>query len=169
MIVGLSAYGFVHTALSLLALVAGLIVVMGLLAAKRFDALTALYLASAVAANATAFGFPASFGVPHYIGGVTLVVLLVAILARYAFRLAGPWRWIYAITAVLGVYSLVFFTVGEAFRRVPALNAMAPTLTELPFTLAQLAAAALFVALAIAAAMKFYPAAGSRAERGSKS
>lgn len=165
MIFGLSTFGFVHTALSLLALVSGLVVVMGLLAARRLDALTALYLASAVAANVTGFGFSASFGIPHYIGSAALVVLLVVILARYAFRLAGPWRWIYAIATVLTVHSLAFFTIGEAFRRIPALNAMAPTLTELPFTLAQLAAAALFVALAIAAAMKFRHEVAAEAQR----
>ena len=37
----------------------------------------------------------------------------------------------------------------------PALKAIAPTLTELPFTLAQIAALALFVVLAIVAAVKF--------------
>jgi hypothetical protein len=128
---------------------------MGLLAARRLDALTALYFASAVATTLTGFGFPGSFGVPQYIGVLALVLLLVAILARYVFRLAGPWRATYAAAAVLSVWSLVFFTVGEAFLRVPALKAMAPTLTELPFGLAQLAALALFVALAVAAAKTF--------------
>lgn len=162
---GMSTFGLIHTALSLLALVSGLIVVMGLLAARRLDAWTALYLASAVAAGVTGFGFPGSIGIPHYVGSVALIVLLVAILARYAFRLAGPWRSTYAVTAVLGVHSLVFFAIGEAFLRVPALNAMAPTLTELPFALAQLAALALFVALAIAAAMTFRHEAATEAQR----
>jgi hypothetical protein len=165
MIFGLSTYGFAHTALSLLALVLGLIVVMGLLASRRFSVLTALYLASAVAANASGFGFAADIGVPHYLGSVALFLLLVAILARYVFGLAGAWRWLYAIAVVAAVHSLLFFTIGEAFRRVPVLNAMAPTLTERPFVLVQVAAAALFVALAIAAAMKFHPARAAQAQR----
>jgi hypothetical protein len=156
-ILGLSPFGFVHTALSLLAVVSGLIVVVGLLAAKRLDAWTAVYLTSALATTVTGFGFPGSFGVPQYVGMVALAFLVVAGLARYAFRLRGVWRPIYAFAAVLGVWSLVFFVVGEAFLRTP-LNALAPTLTEPPFLLAELAALVLFVTLAIAAAMKFRPA-----------
>ncbi len=161
MILGLSTYGFVHTALCLLALVLGLIVVIGLVGARRLDTLTLLFLAIAVVANATGFGFPADFGVPHYLGSAALVFLLAAILARYVFRLAGHWRWIYVIAAVAAVHSLMFFTVGEAFRRVPALNALAPNLTERPFVLAQVVVGALFVLLAIAAVRQFRPTAAA--------
>jgi hypothetical protein len=156
MILGMSTFGFVHTALSLLAVVSGLVVVAGLLAAKRLEAWTAIYLASALATTLTGFGFPGSFGIPHYVGLVALAFLLVAIVARYGFRLAGAWRPIYAAAAVLGVWSLVFFVVGEAFLRTP-LKALAPTLTELPFLLTELAALVMFVTLAIMAANRFRP------------
>jgi hypothetical protein len=155
MIFGLSTFGFLHLALSLLALVAGLVVVAGLLTARRLDTWTMVFLASAVGANVTGFGFPGNIGVPHYIGAAALLVLAVAILARYGFGLAGHWRRIYAVAAALGAYSLVFFTIGEAFLRIPALNALAPTLTEQPFALAQIAAMLLFAALTIAAAVMF--------------
>jgi hypothetical protein len=95
---------------------------------------------------------------------VALFLLSLAILARYAFRLAGPWRPTYAAAAVLGVWTLVFFTIGEAFLRVPALKAMTPTLTELPFALTQIAALALFLALAIVAAMTFRHEAAAEAQ-----
>jgi hypothetical protein len=160
MILGMSTFGFVHTALSLLAVASGLIVVAGLLAAKRLEAWTAIYLASALASTLTGFGFPRSFGIPHYIGSVALAFLLVAIVARYGLRLAGAWRPAYAVAAVLSVWTLVFFAVGEAFLRTP-LKALAPTLTELPFLLTELAVLVLFVALAIAAAMKFRPEAAA--------
>ena len=168
MIFGMSTFGFVHTALSLLALASGLIVVIGLLAGRRLDAWTALFFASAVATAVTGFGFPGSFGVPHAIGIVTLPLIALAMLARYAFRLAGPWpvrpsssggprpwRSTYVVATVLALHSLVFFAIGEAFLRVPALKAMAPNLTELPFWLVQLATLALFIALAVAAAIAF--------------
>ena len=155
MIFGMSTFGFVHTALSLLALASGLIVVIGLLAGRRLDAWTALFFASAVATAVTGFGFPGSFGVPHAIGIVTLLLIALAMLARYAFRLAGPWRSTYVVATVLALHSLVFFAIGEAFLRVPALKAMAPNLTELPFWLVQLATLALFIALAVAAAIAF--------------
>lgn len=156
MILGMSTFGFVHTALSLLAVVSGLIVVAGLLAAKRLEAWTAIYLASALATTLTGFGFLGGFGAPQYVGLLALAFLVVAIVARYGFRLAGTWRPVYAATAVLGVWSLVFFVVGEAFLRTP-LKALAPTLTEPPFILAELAALVLFVVLAIMATKKFRP------------
>src|SRR5262249_1091425 len=118
MILGLSTFGFVHTALSVLALLLGLVVVWGLLTVRRLDAWTAVYLASALAATATGFGFPGRFGVPHYIGMAALVFLAVTALARYAFHLHEVWRPIYAFAAVLSVWSLAFFAVGEAFLRV---------------------------------------------------
>jgi len=154
MILGMSTFGFVHTALSLLAVVSGLIVVAGLLAAKRLEAWTAIYLASALATTLTGFGFPGAFGAPQYVGLGALAFLVVAIVARYGFRLAGAWRPAYAVAAVLSVWTLVFFVVGEAFLRTP-LKALAPTLTELPFLLTELAALVLFIALAIAAAKTF--------------
>ena len=85
----------------------------------------------------------------------------MAILARYGFRLAGSWRSTYAVAAVLSVWSLVFFVVGETFLRTPALKAVAPTLTELPFLLAELVVFVLFVMLAVAAAKKFRPEAAA--------
>jgi hypothetical protein len=158
MILGMSTFTFVHTVLSLIALVAGLIVVIGLLTSKRLDWWTALYLASAVATSATGFGFKVdSYGASHVIGGISLVVLLVAILARYVFHLAGAWRWIYAVTAVVGAYFLVFVAIAQAFKKIPALTAMAPTLSEPPFAVAQGVALVVFVVLAIAAARTFHP------------
>jgi hypothetical protein len=157
MIIGMSTLGIVHTALSVLALMSGLIVVSGLLAAKRTDRWTAFYFASALATSATGFGFPGGFGVPQALGIVALVLLAAAILARYAFRLAGIWRAIYAAAAVLSVHTLVFFTIGEAFLRIPALKALAPNLTEWPFAVVQAVGLALFIALAAMAAKRFHP------------
>jgi hypothetical protein len=155
MFLGLSTFGFVHTVLSLLALACGLVVVTRLLAAKWQDGWAALYFASAVAADATGFAFPGDFGIPHYLGIVAALALLLAIPARYAFSLAGVWRPIYAVSTVVSVYILVFFTIGEAFIRIPALNALAPSQTELPFALVQLAGLLLFGWIAVAAGTRF--------------
>ena len=151
MILGLSTLGFVHTALSLLALACGLVVIGGLLAGRRLDGWTALYFASALAGDATGFALPRDFDIVHILGLVLALALLVAIPARYVFRLAGAWRPIYAVATVASVHVLVFFTIGEAFLRIPALHALAPTLTETPFAVTQLAGILLFVALAVTA------------------
>jgi hypothetical protein len=154
----LSTFTTVHVILCLVAIASGLIVIVGLLAAKRLDGWTALYLLSALAASATGFGFPFEKLLPsHILGIVSLVVLIVAALARYLFHLAGTWRAIYAVGAVLGVYFQVFVGIVQAFLKVPALSALAPTQTEPPFAITQGVALVIFIAWAIAAAIKFHP------------
>jgi hypothetical protein len=85
------------------------------------------------------------------------VVLAVAVLARYVRHLAGAWRWIYAVSAVLTLYFLVFVLIAQAFMKVPALHAMAPTLAEPPFAYAQTANLVVFIILMITAARAFHP------------
>lgn len=158
MIYGLSTFAWVHTILSLLGLVSGLVVLIGLFSSKKLGRWTVLYLASAVATSVTAFGFPFDrFQASHWTAVLSFVVLAAAILARYVFHFAGAWRWIFAVGMVLGLYFLVFIGVAQLFKKVPALAAMAPTLSEPPFAITQLAATALFVVLAIVAAIKFRP------------
>ena len=152
---GLSTLGFVHTALSLVALAGGLIVVGGLVAGRRLDGWTAVYFATAVAADATGFALPRDFDIVHWLGLAMAAALLIAILARYWFRLAGSWRPIFAVATVASVYVLVFFTIGEAFLRIPALHAVAPNLTEMPFALAQIVGIVVFGGLAVVAAVRF--------------
>jgi hypothetical protein len=158
MILGMSTFTFVHTVLSLIALVTGLIVVIGLLSSKRLRGWTVLFLVTAVATSATGFGFKVeSYGASHVVGVISLAVLLVAILAYYAFHLHGAWRWIYAVTAVIAAYFLVFVAIAQAFKKIPALTAMAPTLSEPPFAVAQGITLVIFVILGIAAARTFHP------------
>src|SRR5258708_4146089 len=92
---GMTTFTLVHVALSLVGILSGLVVAAGWLARKRLDGWTAIFLASTVATSVTGFGFPFDHLLPsHIVGGISLVVLAVAILARYARHLAGAWRWI---------------------------------------------------------------------------
>ena len=50
----------------------------------------------------------------------------------------GHWRWIYVVTAATALYFNCFVGVVQAFEKVPALKAMAPTQTEQPFKFTQL-------------------------------
>jgi hypothetical protein len=159
MVLGLSTFTFIHTILSIVALLSGIVVMLGLLGSRGMPALTALYLLTAVVTSATGFGFQTgTFGASKWVGVISLVALLMAIVARYVLHFAGAWRWIYAVGVVLGVYFLVFVAIAQAFMKIPALHAMAPTLSEPPFAVAQLVALAVFVGLAILAAIKFHPA-----------
>jgi hypothetical protein len=158
MIGNLSTFTAIHTVLSLAALASGIVVVIGLLAGRMHGVWTTVYLVTAVAASVTGFGFPfTQFMASHWVGVISLVVLAAALLARYGFHLAGAWRWVYAVGIVISVYFLVFVTIAQAFQKVTALKALAPTMSEAPFAVAQLVVLAIFVWLAIAAARKFRP------------
>jgi hypothetical protein len=54
---------------------------------------------------------------------VSLIVLALAILARYTFHLIGGWRRTYVITAMVALYLNVFVLIVQLFEKVPALRA----------------------------------------------
>ena len=160
MILGMttSTYTLVHVAISLGGICSGFVVLFGLLAAKRLDAWTALFLATTVLTSVTGFGFPFDHLLPsHKVGIISLVMLAVAILARYVFHLVGAWRWIYVVGAVIALYLNIFVLIVQLFEKVPALKALAPTQSEAPFLVAQLVVMALFVLFAILAVKRFHP------------
>jgi uncharacterized membrane protein SirB2 len=153
----MTALTSVHVVLSLAGIGSGFIVVFGLIAAKRLDGLTALFLASTVATSLTGFLFPFHKLLPsHVVGIVSLVVLGISILARYARHLTGAWRWIYAVNVVIGLYLNVFVLVAQVFQKAPALKAMAPTESEAPYVITQIVVLALFVVLGILAVKRFH-------------
>jgi hypothetical protein len=153
----MTTFTLVHVGLSLVGIGSGFVVVFGLIAGKRLDGWTALFLATTAATSLTGFLFPFHKLLPsHVVGIVSLVVLAIAILARYARHLTGAWRWIYAVNVVVGLYLNVFVLVAQSFQKVPALKAMAPTQSEAPFVVAQLVVMALFVVLGISAVKGFH-------------
>ena len=160
MILGMSIATFtlVHVVLSLVGIFAGLVVVFGMLGSKKLDGWTALFLATTVLTSVTGFFFPFDKILPsHIVGIISLVVLAIAILALYALHLAGPWRWIYVVSAVVALYLNVFVGVVQAFQKVPLLASLAPTQSEPPFLIAQAVVLVIFVVLGIAAVRSFHP------------
>ena len=161
MIWGLSTHTFtlVHVALSLIGIFTGLIVVYGLLTAKQLRGWSAVFLVTTIATSVTGFGFPFDhFEPPHVVGVISLVVLTVAVVARYGFQIRGSWRWIYVITAMVALYLNVFVGVVQAFQKIPALHALAPKQSEPPFVIAQLVVLAIFIVLGIFSTIRFTPA-----------
>src|SRR6266550_1455955 len=147
-IFSLRTFTIVHVVLSLVGIGSGFVVLYGLLARKRLDRWTALFLASTMATSATGFGFPFDHLLPsHVVGVISLLVLAVAIAARYAFHLARAWRRVYVIAAMTALYLNLFVLVVQLFRKVPALTALAPTQSEPPFAVVQLLLLVLFVTL----------------------
>lgn len=160
----LAPYTLVHVVISLVGIGSGLVVLFGLLGGKRLVGWTGLFLATTVATSVTGFGFPVEHFLPsHGVGIISLVALAIAILALYAFHLAGGWRRTYVICAVLALYLNVFVAGVQSFEKIAPLRALAPTQSEPPFAIVQLAVLALFVGLGIAAARRFRDRTGLRA------
>jgi hypothetical protein len=152
----LEIYTLLHVIISLIGIFSGLVVLFGLLGGKRLDGWTKWFLITTVLTSVTGFFFPFHGFTPAIgVGIISLLVLAVAIYARYPRQLAGHWRWIYVVTAVIALYFNVFVAVVQAFEKVPALKVMAPTQTEPPFKLTQLVVLALFVVLGIVAVIRF--------------
>jgi hypothetical protein len=152
----LSLFTKLHVVISLVGIVSGLVVMFGLLVGRRLNGWTALFLISTVLTSVTGFFFPFHGVTPAIVVGIiSLVLLAVAIVARYARHLGGAWRWIYVVTAMISLYLNVFVLIVQLFQKVPALKALAPTQSEPPFAVTQLVVLALFVLLTIIAAIKF--------------
>lgn len=129
--------------------------VAGFLLARELECWNVVFLAAAIATSLTGFLFPFHGFVPAYtIGIASLIVLAIAVIARH-FNLAGGWRETYAVTATMALYFNMVVLVAQLFRKVGALRALAPTETELPFELAQIALLVLFIGLAVGAVYGF--------------
>ena len=158
MIFGMPTILFVHVALSVVGLLAGFVAVYGLVVSRWLGKTTALFLLSTAATSATGFALPADHLLPsHIVGIVSLVVLAIAALALYSFHLIFKWRWIYVVAAVLSLYLNMFVLVAQAFAKIPALHALAPTQTEPPFAIAQGIVLVIFIAIGALAVKRFRP------------
>jgi hypothetical protein len=159
MILGLSTatYTLLHVLISLVGIGSGFVVMYGFLAGKRLDGSNALFLVTTAATSLSGFGFPFDHLLPsHKVAIISLVVLAIAIPARYVFHLAGAWRRVYVIGAAIALYLNVFVLVVQAFMKVPALKSFAPTQTEPPFLVAQIVVLLVFVGLTILATKRFH-------------
>src|SRR2546423_11380380 len=100
MILGMTAHAYtlLHVIISLIGIASGIVVALGLLAGKRLNAWTALFLVTTVLTSVTGFGFPFTHVTPGIVIGVlSLAVLAGTIFARYVPPLVGAWRWMYAV------------------------------------------------------------------------
>ena len=127
----LSTLTTMHVVSSLIAMASGAFVLRDTLRSRQPAGLTAVFLLSTAATSVTGLGY--------VIGGVSLIVLVPTAMALYRYRLAGPWRSVYAAGATTALYLNV-------------LQALAP-----PDVVTQLAILAIFVALGVLAVKRFRP------------
>ena len=132
MILGMSLDTFVlvHVIISLIGIVAGLVVMFGMLGSNRMPGLTTIFLLFTILTSATGFLIPPLVSeklLPsHMIGLLSLILLAIACIALYLMKLSGSWRWIYVLTALISLYFNVFVLVIQSFLKIPALTALAP-------------------------------------------
>jgi hypothetical protein len=158
MSLGLETFTAIHVLISLVAIAAGVVVAWGLLTAKRLNGWTSLFLATTLLTSLTGFLFPFHGFKPSYVvGALSVVILIVAYYARYSRHMAGHWRWIYAVMAMLAFYFNFFVLVVQSFAKIPALKELAPTQSEPPFAITQLAVLIVFGCLTVLAAIRFRP------------
>jgi hypothetical protein len=145
-----------HVVVSLVGIATGLVVLVGLMANKRLEGWTLIFLATTLATSVTGFLFPIQQILPsHIVGAISIVVLALAIVGKYGRHLEGSWRWIYVVTAVMALYLNVFVLVVQLFLKVPALAAIAPTQQDPPFIIAQSVVLVLFVIAGIISVLRF--------------
>ncbi|MDX2027394.1 MAG: hypothetical protein SFW62_02015 [Alphaproteobacteria bacterium] len=163
MILGMPVAHFtlLHTAISLIAIVAGIVMLAGMVRGRFCARTHGVFLLTTIATSATGFMFPlAQFGPPRIFGLISFAALAAALFALYVERLKGRWRVIYIGTVWLTFYLNVVVLVVQSFQKIPALNVFAPTQKEPPFLATQSAVLLLFVICGVLALRRFRPPAG---------
>jgi hypothetical protein len=129
MMLGLSLENFtlLHVIISLVAVASGLVVLFGMLSSQRMPALTGVFLVTTILTSVTGLMFPFKELLPsHVLSIISLVLLAVACVALYGRQLAGVWRPVYVVTALVSLYINVFVLVIQSFLKIPVLHALAP-------------------------------------------
>jgi uncharacterized membrane protein len=140
MILGMSVEAFttLHVIISLVAIAAGLVVLVAMAGNRHLGAMTGVFLLTTILTSVTGFFFPLkAIGPPHIFGVISLVALAVSLFALYARKLAGVWRPAYIVTALLSLYLNCVVLVVQVFQKIPFFNAFAPTGSEPAFMAAQ--------------------------------
>jgi len=150
----LSSLTTVHAAVSLIGLVSGLVALfVGPLGSRTARATTAVFLSSTLATSVTGLMFPYThLGPGHVTGLLTLVALAPAFFALHRYRLEGPWRRVYAISAAVALYFNILIAILQAFGKIELLHPLAASLDTLVEAATQIVVLVLFLALWLLAA-----------------
>jgi hypothetical protein len=116
-----------HVAITLIAIFSGFAVLNQMRSSILSGGWTGIFLAASVLTSVTGsvFFHPPGFTPAQGTGIVALLVLGPTLYGLYAKRLAGRWRAVYVIGAVISLYLNVFVLVVQLFLKVPALQSLA--------------------------------------------
>jgi len=152
----LATFTALHLAISLIGLGAGFVAIGAMLAGRWLGGWTAVFLGMTILTSATGFLFPAPGVSPaKVVGGLSLVILLLAVIALYGKGLRGGWRRVYVFAALGALYLNSFVGLVQTFQKQPALAELAPTQSEPAFIAAQLALLLVFIWLGVMLGRRF--------------
>ncbi|HEX7729266.1 MAG TPA: hypothetical protein VF392_09535 [Terracidiphilus sp.] len=144
----LAAFTAVHVVISLIGILTGFLAIFAMFKGNTPRGLTGLFLLTTILTSVTGFLFPFNGVTPGIILGVlSMIALAIAVVAFYVRGLAGSWRSVYALTAVIAQYFNVFVLFAQLFAKTPALKAIAPTQASPVFGATQLAVLVIFILL----------------------
>ena len=161
MVLGMSLglFTLMHTIISLVAIALGFVVMYGVVTSNRMPSVTVWFLLLTIVTSASGYLFPVTGILPsHIVGAISLVLLAVAGVALYGFRLSGLWRVTYVVTALLALWFNVFVLFIQLFVKFPAFAALAPKQNEPPFLAVQGATLLFFVIIIVLGLKRFRPA-----------
>lgn len=145
-----------HVVTGLAGIVAGLVVVAGIIRRKPTSRWDALFLVMTAISCATGFVFLPEVGLTsaQLVAFFVSLLLAVAAYARYARRLDGAWNQIYAFATVGALFSGILITTAQSFLHVPALRAIAPSQHSPAYVAIKVALLLLFIAVALVTAKR---------------
>ncbi len=156
----MSLLTIVHVALSLIGIATGFLVIFQMIGGKTLGGLNAIFLATTILTSVTGFFFPITKLTPGLvIGAISLVILALALFALYSKKLAGGWRTVYVVTAVMAQFFNVLVLIVQSFMKIGVLRAMAPTGEEAIVKIVQVCGLVLCIALGVVAGKNFKTAA----------
>lgn len=148
----LQTFTLIHTAISLLALVDGIALLVVWSMGRAVPALATNVIVLLLATSLAGFAFPfVKFLPSHAFGILSLLLLAATIVARWGKGLAGRWLTVYGVTLAIAIYLDAFVALVQAFLKVPAMTALAPTQQSPGFVTGHGILLIVFVALGYAA------------------
>ncbi|MBM7048544.1 MULTISPECIES: hypothetical protein [Rhizobium] len=148
----------IHVVISLIAIVSGIVVASGFLTANRHERSTLVYMVTTILTSLTGFLFPFHTVTPAIIvGSLCVLIFIPTALARYSFHLAGIWRPVFIIGAMVLLFFNCLVLIVQSFQKIPVLNALAPNGNEPPVLAAQAALLVVCVLVGYFSIRRFRP------------
>jgi hypothetical protein len=145
-----------HVLVSLIAIVTGIPVVYGFLKSQSYPRWTTWYFAATALTLITSFLFPFKGMTPAIAIGVLCILIFIPTwYARYRTSLAGLWRPVYVVGAMLLLYFNCLVLIVQSFQKVPGLHSLAPTGGELPVVVTQVILLIVALVLGVLSLLRF--------------